>query len=135
MISQYLFYGALGVFALRVAIAAVLVVHGWAKIRNIKGTSEWFASIGFKPGKLFAMLAAAVEFFGGILLLVGFLTQTVALLVALEFVVILVWRFSKKSPFVGGWEIDLLILGGVIALFFLGGGAYALDKIFFLGLI
>jgi len=123
----------MGVLALRVALAAILIVHGWGKLKNLKGTWEWFGSVGFKPGKLWGTLATFLEFFGGIALLFGFLTQLVALFVGLQFIVIIIWKLARKTPFSGanGWELDLLILGAAIALFHLGAGAYALDKLLY----
>lgn len=119
------------VFLLRAALGLIFIVHGWPKLRDLKKTGENFNAMGFKPGKLFGTLTALLEFFGGIALIVGLFTTWFAALFVLEFAVILLWRWSKKMPFVGGWEFDLLILAGVFALFALGGGAFSLDRILF----
>jgi hypothetical protein len=66
-----------------------------------------------------------LEFFGGILLILGFFTAPVAFLLAGQFVVIIFWKLSKNMPLVGGWEFDLLILAGLLVLLSLGAGPYA----------
>jgi putative oxidoreductase len=132
MLSVFTFYGGFAVFVLRVSLAAILIAHGWPKVKHPKKTREWFASVGFKPGWLFGSLAMVVEFFGGIALLIGFLVPFVAFFVILEFFVIIFWKIARKMPLVGGWEIDLLILAGAVVLFYLGSGSYALDHVFLL---
>jgi hypothetical protein len=36
--------------------------------------------------------------------------------------VIIVWKWFKKMPFVGGWEMDVLIFAFALAFFTLYGG-------------
>lgn len=134
MLSTFFFYGGLGVFALRLALAAMFFVHGWAKLKDLKRTGDWFGSVGFRPGMFWGTLAALLEFAGGgICLLFGFLVQPVAILLALQFVTIIVWKLARKQPFVNGWEFDLVVLGALLMLIANGGGAFSLDRIFFLG--
>jgi putative oxidoreductase len=133
MLSIFFFYGGFAVFVLRVSLAAVMIAHGWPKLKNLKGTWEGFDKMGFKPGKLFGTLAMFLEFFGGIALLFGFLVSIVSFFAILQFAVIIIWKLAKKMPLAGGWEIDLLILAGFLVLFTLGGGAYALDHVILIG--
>ena len=137
MLSQFLYYGGAGVLVLRLAFAYVLIKHGWGKVKNPKGTAEWFSSMGFKPGKLAAFATIIVEFFGGILVAVGLFTQYVAIAAIGEFLVILIWKIARGNPMVGeyGYEIDLMMFGTAVALFFLGAGIYSLDKFLYVGSI
>src|ERR1700689_3118904 len=91
---------------LRIAFGALMIAHGWPKLRNLKATAVSFGQMGFKPGALFGGIAAFLEFFGGIAIILGFLTQPIALLFVIQFAVIIVWKITKKMPFVGGWELD-----------------------------
>lgn len=131
MFPLYFLYDMWPVLILRVALGVIFIAHGWPKLRDLKKTAEGFSSMGFRPGRLFGTLAALLEFFGGFAILVGLFTAVFAGLFALEFIVILLWRWFKKMPLVGGWELDLLIFAGVFALFALGGGAFSLDRILF----
>ena len=47
----------------------------------------------------------------------------------------MIWRLLRRQPLVGGYEFDLLILGVAVALLTIGGGAFALDKLSFFGLL
>ena len=133
MLSTFFFYGGLGVFALRLALAAIFLVHGWPKLRNLKRTAAAFGTMGFKPGGFWGTLVALLECFGGLALALGFFTQTFAALLALQFLTIIVWKLARRQPFVGSIEFDLLILAGLLVLVLNGGGAWSLDRAFFLG--
>ena len=132
MLSTFFFYGGLGVFALRLVLAVILVVHGWPKLMDLRKTAGEFAAMGFRPGGFWGPLVALLEVFGGVGLLFGFFTQTFAVLFALQFVVIIVWKLARRKPF-GGIEFDLLILAGLLVLILNGGGVWSLDRAFFLG--
>ncbi len=129
MLSVFFFYGAVGMLCLRLALGAILVVHGAKKARDLKGTAAWFGSIGFRPGAFWGTLAAILELVGGIGLAVGIATQLFAFLLAGQFAVIIGWKLRTQSPFAGGWEFDLLILASLAALFLAGPGAYSVDRV------
>lgn len=133
MLSIQFFYGGWAVAALRVVLGAIFIVHGWPKLKNFKGTAEWLNSVGFRPGFVFAALAVALEFFGGIGLIAGLFTQAVAFFAVLQFAIIIIWKLRQHQKFVGGWELDLIILGAAVALLIIGAGAYSLDRVLFIG--
>jgi putative oxidoreductase len=136
MLSVYFFYGSFAEFFLRAALAAIFIAHGWTKIKDLKKNAANFNAMGFRPGSFWGTIAALLEFVGGISLLLGFLVPFLCVFYAIQFVTIIIWKWTKKTPFMGqyGWELDLLILAGVCVLFFVGTGAYALDHLFLLGL-
>ena len=91
--------------------------------------------MGFKPGRLWATIAMIVEFFGGIALILGVFTQGVASLILIQFLVIIIWKILKKSPIVGGLELDLLIWGIAVLLSVQGAGTISLDQSIFSNLL
>ena len=107
---DFQFYGPA---ILRFALGAIFLVHGWQKLSA-------------RPGMFWAWLVTLVEFFGGILLLAGLFTQLVALILTMEFLVILLW-VQRGKAFVGGREFDFLIFAALLALLVLGPGAFAFD--------
>jgi putative oxidoreductase len=133
MFPLYFLYDMWPVLILRIALGVIFVTHGWPKIRDLKQNAKNFSAMGFKPGGLFGAIAAFLEFFGGIALIVGLGTAFFAALFVAEFAVILIWKWSKGVSLKGenGWELDLIILASVFALFALGGGAYSIDRIMF----
>lgn len=128
MIQPFLVFGDWGLLILRVALGIILVAHGWPKISNIKGTAEWMGTT-FKPGILWAVLVAVIEFVGGLFIIAGFLTQLVAVAVAIQFAFITL-KMNLKKGLKGGYEFDLLILAAALALLTLGSGALSVDKFF-----
>ncbi len=130
---QFLFiWSDWGIFFLRFVLGLLLVRHGWPKLKDLKATGENFGKMGFKPGRFWGTLAGLLEFFGGLALIFGLFTQIVATLFVLEFAVILL-KVKRKSGFVGGYELDLLIFVAALLLALIGGGALSLDGL--LGII
>ena len=133
MFPLYFLYDMWPVLILRIALGAIFIAHGWPKMRDLKGTHQSFHAMGFKPGVLFGTIAAFLEFFGGIAIILGIFTIFISALFVLQFLVIIIWKWSKGAPFKGanGWEFDLLILAVAFALFSLGAGAYSIDRMIF----
>ena len=129
-LSIFTFHGGVSLLFLRVILGAILIAHGRSKLKDFKGTAAWMQSVGFKPGVLFAALAMVLEFFGGIALVIGLFVQVVAFFAALQFLTIVFWKAGSGQHLVGGYELDLIILGAAAALFFLGGGSYSIDRLF-----
>ena len=74
---------------------------------------------------------------GAIAALLGLLTPLAALGFAFVMVNAIILKKKKmKQPFVNpdmspGWEFEFIILAAAIALFFLGAGAFSLDRLIF----
>jgi putative oxidoreductase len=128
--------------ALRFSLAAVFFAHGAQKLlgtfggAGISGTIAGFAALGLKPPALFAMGAAVLEFFGGLLLLIGFWTRPAALLLALEMLFALLTVHAPNGFFLNwactagqghGIEYNVVLIGGLVALALLGGGRISID--------
>lgn len=131
MFPLYFLYDVWAVLALRVALGAIFIARGWPKFKRLKGNAGSLDSADPSRGKLIRAVLAILEFFGGIALILGLGVMWLAALFAVESVLILLWRWSRRQPFVGGWELDLLVLAAAITLFSLGGGAWSLDRILF----
>jgi putative oxidoreductase len=130
MFSLILIWSEWSFFILRLILGLIMIVHGWPKITNIKGTAEWMSSQGFKPGIFWATVVALAEFIGGIFLISGFLTQIIALILALQFLIIVLWKIKKHERLIGGIELDLMILASLVVILLNGAGVLSLDKFF-----
>ncbi|HUC31626.1 MAG TPA: DoxX family protein [Candidatus Paceibacterota bacterium] len=124
MSTLLFWYGGLGFVIPRIVLGALLIVHGWSKIKDLRQNAKNFSGMGFKPGALWGTIAALLEFFGGIGLVLGLWVPYLALLFMIQFAVIIVWKWSKRMPFVGGWEIDALIFVFFLMFFTLYGGFF-----------
>lgn len=67
----------IGLLLARVLLGAVLIVHGGQKlfVNGVDGTGAFFESVGVPAAQAAAAFAGAVELVGGILLVLGLLTQ------------------------------------------------------------
>ncbi len=115
---------------LRLVLGGLMVLHGLPKIKNLKQPASWVGSTGWTWAVPFAYLFSLLEFFGGIALILGLLTQLVALLFVLEMIATTIFAQLKlKKKLMGGWETDLLYLVGALALVVIGAGAWSLDAL------
>ncbi len=119
--------------ALRAVLGIEFVVHGFPKLKNLKSTADFLASTGFKPGIFWALILGSTEFVGGLALLAGFASRIAAGLLIVSMLVatllkIFKWKINFTKGNDAGWEWDFILLGGLIALFLLGSGAYSVDQ-------
>ncbi len=115
-------------FILRIVGGSYFVYFGYRGL-----TSEWqdkltfFKDIHFKPITFFAYAISIVELLGGVMILMGFMTQLVALIF---FIICLVGLLIQKSG-TATIERDLnvyILLGTImLSLFISGAGYYAID--------
>ncbi|MGA2987638.1 MAG: DoxX family protein [Terriglobia bacterium] len=128
---------------MRLVLGVVFLAHGSQKMLG------WFGGYGFKATMgfftqgmhipaVFAFLAIAAEFFGGLGLILGLLTRvaafgiTVNMLVAIFMVhlpngLFMNWGGQQKGE---GIEYHLLVLAITVALMIRGAGAFSLDRAF-----
>ncbi|EAR07341.1 DoxX family protein [Reinekea blandensis] len=125
-----------GALVLRLPLGIVLAAHGAQKLFGwfggfgLQGTGQWMASIGLEPGYLMALLAGSAEFFGGLALVIGFLTRPAALLSAITMVVAIFSVHFQNGLFLtnNGYEYALILLAGTLALTVQGAGHYSIDN-------
>ncbi len=123
-------YEDLGLLVLRIGLGIVFVLHGWQKIKN---PGQWAQKLGLAP--IFGILVSVGEFFGGLGILFGFLTQIAAfgpllvMLGALRYH-IFVWKHKFINLEGGSWEYPFFLAIAALAIALLGAGAYSLDAYF-----
>lgn len=124
---ELLNYSFFAPLLLRVILGLIFAVHGYPKLfGGFSQTAGFFESVGIRPAKFWVFVVGVVEFFGGIALILGFATQIVALLIAIDMLVA-IWKVKFKMGFVNGYEFDLLLLIVALSLMLTGAGAYAID--------
>lgn len=114
----------------RVAVGGSLMIHGYPKVKSKEQSMGWMKSMGL-PGAT-ALLAAILEFFGGMFLFVGLIVPIVALFLTIQFASIILMKKSKmKAVYVStskpSYEIDAMYLLLSIVLLVLGAGALSID--------
>lgn len=142
-----------GLLLLRLIVGGILTVHGYPKLfggpekpigpranrylgpgfvqhmqMGRAGFTESLRGMGVPMPEVMALVAGAVEFFGGFLLMLGWLTRLAALLVSADMVVAIRkvhWQNGLVGP--TGFEFPLSLLGACLALLFAGPGKISVD--------
>lgn len=126
---------------LRVVIGIIFVAHGYQKLfkkdLGPKGFSAFLQSIRIPAPLFFAYAVGIVEFFGGLLLIVGLWSRLVALLIALDMASAMITvRFKTgllekvmEGNRVGGYELHLSLFAIAIALAASGAGVFSVDRL------
>ncbi len=119
---------------LRVVVGLTLAAHGYNKFfggGRIAGTGRWFESIGMRPGRRHAVLAAAGEIGAGLALAAGFLTVPAAAgfvgLMAVAF-----WVAHRGKGFFvmnDGWEYTAVLATAAVAIAMAGPGDLSVDGV------
>lgn len=124
----------LALLFLRLALGIIFIFHGYPKLfTHTRESMQMFEHMGF-PG-YFVYIAGAVEFFGGIVLILGLFTRIGGLLLAGE-MAIAVWRVHlPQGPvtMVKNYEFPLLLAAAAFTLATVGAGLISLDQAIFGG--
>ena len=112
---------------LRVIAGGFLTIHGSQKIINPFGAAEMVEGLGFYPGAFWSLLLSCTEFFGGILIALGFLTRPAAF-AGLFVLLVTVW-FHWITVGQGFSGAEKSLLWAAILLFFVirGGNRHSVD--------
>ena len=123
---------SLGMLVLRVAVGLTLAAHGYAKYfkgGRIAGTAGWFDSMGMRPGRFHAHLAASTEIGAGLLLALGLLTPLAALAFVALMTVACYTCHLRNGFFIisEGWEYTFVLSVVAVAVATVGPGEYSVD--------
>lgn len=132
-----------GLLIARLTLGLLMAAHGSQKLfgwfggYGLAATAAFFDSIGFRPGRFFAALAAVTEVGSGILLALGFLGPVGPALMVSVMIVAAGSMHWKNGVFAAnnGIEVPLLYAVGAVALLLTGPGQFSLDSIFGLGFL
>src|SRR5713101_1178216 len=124
----------LALLLLRLALGIIFIFHGYPKLfTHTRETMQMFEHMGF-PG-YFVYIAGAVEFFGGIVMILGLFTRVTGLLLAGE-MTIAIWRVHlPQGPItmVKNYEFPLVLAMAAFTLAAVGAGLISLDQAIFGG--
>ena len=122
-------FNDIAILIARILVAILFLVTAYNKFKGLGGTTAYFTKLGVPQPSVVAPIVAAFELAVGVLLLVGFKTRLVALAIAI-FVVIAALlghtNFADANQ-VNHFLKNFAIVGGCLALFVTGGGAYSAD--------
>ena len=122
----------LALLLLRLALGIIFISHGYPKLfTHLHETLGAFEHMGFPP--YFAYIAGVLEFFGGLLLIVGLFTQIASLLLAIEMAVAVCRVHLPQGTIlaVKNYEFPLALAAGAFALAAIGAGSISLDHVLY----
>jgi putative oxidoreductase len=110
-------------------------VTGWGKLHNLPKITEFFASLNIPFPAMTAHFVAGLEFFGGLLLILGLGTRLIGLLLAVNMFVAywtadheaLLAVFSDPGKFYIADPFTFLFASLVVLIF--GAGLFSVDRL------
>ena len=113
-----------GPLPIRILAGLTLLLHGLPKITDISGVQSFFPNLGLPPE--LAIPVTLLEVVGGLAILFGILTRIASGLFIIEMIgAVVVAKLAKG--FVGGYELELLIMAICISLFITGPGRISIE--------
>ena len=118
----------------RVLLMILFILSGWAKLTGFDGTVGYMTSLGAPAPMLAAAVAVIMEFFVGIILILGFYTRPLAFLFALFVLGTALighpfWNMvdPERAANMTQFLKNLSIVGGLLLLAVSGPGRFSLD--------
>lgn len=119
----------------RILLATLFVLFGWAKITGFSGTVGYMAQVGAPAPMLSAIIAVVMELGVGILIVLGFYTRPLAVLLALytiatAFIGHHFWNetgMTQMENMINFYK-NVSIAGGLVALAVTGPGRFSIDR-------
>lgn len=127
--------GQWGMLMLRLALGSVMFVAGWAKLFDfgVASFGKALATEGVPLPEFFAWAVTLLEVVGGAFIIVGLLSRVLSLLLAIDMVVailLVTLEIGFLSPTgKAGAEINVLLIGGFLAILFAGPGSISVDRL------
>jgi putative oxidoreductase len=126
-----------GLLILRLMLGYGMAAHGVQKLfgwfggYGLAGTGGFLESLGFKPGKVFALADGLAETVGGLLVAFGLFGPIGPALIISGMVVAMITVHWRNGFFVSntGVEHPLLYATGALSLALTGFGQYSLDAV------
>ncbi|MBR1177177.1 DoxX family protein [Bradyrhizobium sp. KB893862 SZCCT0404] len=122
--------GPLVAAAGRVLIALVFVMSGLGKLGAPSAIQGYIASVGLPLPFLGYLIALAVEIGGGLLLLIGYQTRSVAALLAVFTLATAVFFHNNfaDQPTMIHFLKNIMIIGGLLQIVAFGATSFSLDR-------
>jgi len=127
-----------GLAILRIVLGIAMLVHGWGKLSGgVDGVAGFFGgTLGIPAPGLMAWVVTIVELVGGILLVVGFLTQIAGILITLDMLGAILFAYLLRgAPFIAengqqiSWEKEAVFAAAALCIVLAGPGAWAVDDV------
>ena len=114
----------------RLLMSSLFIWAGFGKLMNPSGTAQYFASYHLPAPDVLVWIVIIIELIGGLMILVGFQTRWVALVLA---IFCLITGFgihlpTGDMPNMVHFYKNLVMAGGFLYVFTYGAGALSVDN-------
>jgi putative oxidoreductase len=114
----------------RLLMSSLFIWAGFGKLMNPGGTAQYFASYHLPAPDVLVWIVIIIELIGGLMILVGFQTRWVALVLAI-FCLITAFGIhlpTADMPNMIHFYKNLVMAGGFLYVFAYGAGALSVDN-------
>jgi len=119
-------YRNYSLFVLRLFVEIVFFTHGTLKFMGgLQGFARYLAQHDVPLPVVMAPIVMTIEFFGGLGLILGMYTRAAALLLGIVMLVAML-TVTLRIGFAGGYDLNLVCLGGLLSLLLAGPGEPAI---------
>jgi putative oxidoreductase len=135
-------YGSWSHLVVRLGLGVVFFAHGAQKVlgwfggRGLQGTINGFKGMGIPPAA--AVMAAFIEFLGGLAMLGGFLVRPAALGLIVVMLVAIMKVHAQHGFFINfagtpgkghGFEFNFVLIAMALSILIGGAGALSIDRL------
>lgn len=120
-----------GPLIMRLIVGYVFMMSGWGKLNNLPQITQNFTEWGILFPKIMTPFVSGVEFFGGIMLILGLFTRIPAAMLAFTMLVAIKsakWEAVDSLETLLGFE-EATYFAGFLWLAIAGPGAVSLDRL------
>ena len=115
--------------AVRITVGVVFMGTGWTKLHNLPAITKNFTALGIPAPEILTPFVSGVEFFGGLMLLLGLLTRFAAVPLMIVMVVAIVSAkasdIDSLETFLGFEEVSYFVMLAWLAI--AGPGPVSVD--------
>jgi putative oxidoreductase len=115
--------------AVRITVGVVFMGTGWTKLHNLPAITKNFTALGIPAPEILTPFVSGVEFFGGLLLLIGLLTRFAAVPLMIVMVVAIISAklgdITSLEDFLGIEEVSYFVMFAWLAI--AGPGPVSVD--------
>jgi putative oxidoreductase len=118
----------------RILMGYIFLLSGWGKLTGLAVFAAYLERQGVPASYGFAVLGAAVEFLGGLSLILGIATRYAAL-VTIAFMLVATgvshrfWEFEGAARQAVNFNKNMAMMGGLLAMVIAGPGRFSLDRL------
>ena len=120
----------------RFMLVLLFLIFGWQKLTGFSGTEAYMASVGAPLPWLSTVIAIILEFFIGVVLLLGVAVRPLALLMVIYTLATALighryWALTGMDRFEAmvNFYKNISIMGGFLLLYVTGAGKYSVDAL------